>query len=321
LAATSDATFSGLSPDYIYTSTDGGATWTQQTEAGIRNWGGSASSADGSKLLEGDNSSPLGYVYTATLSPTLTTSAAASLSATGATLNGSIDDVGNGSSTVRGFVYGTGTSYGATITESGTFLTGSFIAVISSLTCNTAYHFDAYATNGYLGYGNDQTFTTSACSTPPPAPAVVSSGGGWSGGCSTYPQGGMPSWGVVPCTPTNPSQGQAVSPVGIQPSPAATSSPPNVQSQGSTARLGGITLSKNYQLWDTGEDILALQKFFNTHGFIIATTGPGSPENETLIFGTHTYQALIKFQTANNLPATGYLGPLTRAALGSSTSQ
>ena len=44
-------------------------------------------------------------------------------------------------------------------------------------------------------------------------------------------------------------------------------------------------------------------------------SGPGSPENETSIFGTHTYQGLLKFQVAHNLPATGYLGPFTRSAL------
>ena len=82
---------------------------------------------------------------------------------------------------------------------------------------------------------------------------------------------------------------------------------------------GGITLSKNYQLWDKGEDIRTLQKFFNTHGFIIASSGPGSPGDETTFFGTKTYQALKKFQKANNLPATGYLGPLTRAALANTT--
>ena len=127
-------------PDYIYASIDGGATWTQQTDAGARLWGGIASSADGSKLLAGDISSPAGYVYTATLSPTLTTSAASSISTTGATLNGSITDVGNGTSTTEGFVYGTDTTYGATTTQSGSFGTGSFTTDISSLVCNITYH-------------------------------------------------------------------------------------------------------------------------------------------------------------------------------------
>ena len=161
---------------------------------------------------------------------------------------------------------------------------------------------------------------TGVISTPPtPPPTLAPSGGGWSGGCSTYPQGELPSWGVIPCTPTNPSQGPAVLP-GTPASPTPTSSPPSIQAQGSTTENGaGITLPKNHQMWDQGDDIRILQKFFNTHGFIIAVQGPGSPGNETSIFGSKTYQALIKFQKANNLPPTGYFGPLTRALINSKT--
>jgi photosystem II stability/assembly factor-like uncharacterized protein len=36
---------------YIYTSTDSGVTWTQQTGSGSRNWSNVASSADGNKLV------------------------------------------------------------------------------------------------------------------------------------------------------------------------------------------------------------------------------------------------------------------------------
>ena len=100
--------------------------------------------------------------------------AASSLGATSATLNGSIGDIGNG--TTRGFVYGTNTSYGATTTESGSFVTGSFAAGASSLTCNTAYHFAAYATNGYLSYGGDNTLTTSARPTSGGGGMIVGSG-------------------------------------------------------------------------------------------------------------------------------------------------
>jgi Putative peptidoglycan binding domain len=72
----------------------------------------------------------------------------------------------------------------------------------------------------------------------------------------------------------------------------------------------------NRQLWDEGPDILALQRLLNTHGFPLVSTGWGSPGYETDTFGLYTYAALVKFQQAHNLPATGYLGPLTRAALG-----
>ena len=317
-ASACDATCATNNDGAIWTSDDGGATWIEQTNTGGRYWYGITSSADGTKLAAvaeaNITSSNFDYLYTATLSPSLTTSAASPISTAGATLNGSIDTIGNDNPTTRGYVYGADTSYGATTTESGTFGTGSFTADIASLVCNTAYHFAPYATNGYLGYGTDDTFTTSACPTPSPAPAVLS-GGGWSGGCSTYPQGELSSWGVVPCTPTNPSQGPAVSPVRLQSSATPTSSPPSVQSPASTSATQGITLPKNHQLWDMGPDILLLQQFLNAHGYILTLTGSGSPGKETNIFGPGTYQALIKYQRAHNLPPTGYLGPLTRAAL------
>lgn len=54
--------------------------------------------------------------------------------------------------------------------------------------------------------------------TPPPvvspqsSPTNPTSGGGWAGGCSTYPKEILPPWGVVPCVPTSPTQGPAVTP-------------------------------------------------------------------------------------------------------------
>lgn len=46
---------------YLWTSTDSGATWTQQTNAGQRPWFGVASSADGTILLAGVYNN--GYLY------------------------------------------------------------------------------------------------------------------------------------------------------------------------------------------------------------------------------------------------------------------
>ena len=63
----------------------------------------------------------------------------------------------------------------------------------------------------------------------------------------------------------------------------------------------------------SGNDVLALQQFLNNHGFVIVATGPGSPGYEVIYFGLKTKAALIKFQAANGLPATGYFGPMTRA--------
>ena len=74
---------------------------------------------------------------------------------------------------------------------------------------------------------------------------------------------------------------------------------------------------KNHQLYDRGEDIRSLQEFLNTHGFIIAQSGSGSPGDETSIFGLLTYRTLREFQAAHGLPSTGFFGPLTRGVINS----
>jgi peptidoglycan hydrolase-like protein with peptidoglycan-binding domain len=75
------------------------------------------------------------------------------------------------------------------------------------------------------------------------------------------------------------------------------------------------TFLTNHQLYDRSEDIRSLQEILNAQGFVVAKNGPGSIGDETSIFGPHTYRALINFQSAHGLPATGYFGPLTRAMI------
>ena len=73
------------------------------------------------------------------------------------------------------------------------------------------------------------------------------------------------------------------------------------------------TFTRNLALGSTGEDVRALQKYLNSHGFPVASSGPGSPGNETLRFGGATRAALIQFQVANGIsPASGYFGVITR---------
>ncbi|MDD4804170.1 MAG: metallophosphoesterase [Candidatus Pacebacteria bacterium] len=65
----------------------------------------------------------------------------------------------------------------------------------------------------------------------------------------------------------------------------------------------------------SGEDVLQLQKFLNSIGYIIAVTGPGSVGNESMYFGNLTKQALSRWQLANGLPNTGYFGPMSRGKI------
>jgi hypothetical protein len=138
-----------------------------------------------------------------------------------------------------------------------------------------------------------------------------------------------PAAAEVPATPLPPQLALGLRPMASQPNGSDTApepapsqsptlivgSPPIAAQPPPSASSTPLLFSVNRQLWDEGPDILALQQFLNAQGFTVATTGPGSPGNETDFFGMKTYQALVKFQAANDLPPTGHLGPLTRAAL------
>ena len=66
---------------------------------------------------------------------------------------------------------------------------------------------------------------------------------------------------------------------------------------------------------DINSKIIKLQIYLNTHGFPVASTGPGSLGHETSFFGPATVLAVKAFQRARHIEPTGNLGPLTRAAL------
>jgi hypothetical protein len=78
------------------------------------------------------------------------------------------------------------------------------------------------------------------------------------------------------------------------------------------------SFSYDLTLHQTDPEVKTLQQFLNAHGFTIASTGPGSSGNETTLFGIKTYQALEKYQKSIGLPATGWFGPMTRAAMAGS---
>jgi len=78
------------------------------------------------------------------------------------------------------------------------------------------------------------------------------------------------------------------------------------------------TLTRNLSVGMTGEDVRTLQKILNARGYQVALSGAGSFGYESTYFGPATKAAVIRFQVARSItPAVGYVGPITRTALGS----
>jgi hypothetical protein len=75
------------------------------------------------------------------------------------------------------------------------------------------------------------------------------------------------------------------------------------------------TFTRNLSYKMTGTDVKQLQQFLNTHGFILSTSGAGSPGKETTLFGLLTYKSLKAYQKSVGLPSTGYFGVMTRGVV------
>jgi hypothetical protein len=109
------------------------------------------------------------------------------------------------------------------------------------------------------------------------------------------------------------------------PIPAGTTTSSSTGVSGTTAGRGTtppsvspahFNFTRDLRLGSKGSDVIALQKYLNAHGFTLANYGPGSPGNETRLFGRATQYQLKQFQIANGItPALGYYGPKTRAAI------
>jgi len=74
-------------------------------------------------------------------------------------------------------------------------------------------------------------------------------------------------------------------------------------------------ISRDLGVGSVGEDVRSLQQFLNNNGYTLALVGPGSPGNETSIFGSRTQAALARFQAARGIGATGYLDSNSRSIL------
>ncbi|OGC87682.1 hypothetical protein A3D70_01230 [Candidatus Adlerbacteria bacterium RIFCSPHIGHO2_02_FULL_54_18] len=154
------------------------------------------------------------------------------------------------------------------------------------------------------------------------SPSLIGGGGG--GGGSSAPSTPASTPASTP-TPSNPVSGLSsvqveaiLSLLASFDADAATIANVRAALYGQASTGTGSSVSafvRNLELGMSGADVKALQVYLNTHGYVVSSSGPGSPGNETSKFGGATKAALIKFQKAMGItPAVGYFGPKTRAA-------
>lgn len=93
--------------------------------------------------------------------------------------------------------------------------------------------------------------------------------------------------------------------------------------QGGTPGAGVVcSFTSDLTIGSEGADVKCLQQYLNAAGFTVATSGAGSPGNETEYFGPRTQQAVAAWQAANGVtPSVGYFGPISRAKYSSLLSQ
>jgi len=120
-------------------------------------------------VTDGTTPATQNFSITVIAEPSVTTGSASGLTATGATLGGTVSS--NGAASTVTFEYGLTSSYGSTATAAESPLASSASAAsvsasVTGLTCGTTYHYRVKAVNSVnTTYGSDATFSTGSCQT------------------------------------------------------------------------------------------------------------------------------------------------------------
>lgn len=133
-----------------------------------------------------------------------------------------------------------------------------------------------------------------------------------------------PVWGVMPSSPLSPSPANVIQTISQSTIPVAQNLPQTTTPLTSalpTVPVISTHFDQNLSYGLSAEDVRLLQQFLNSHGFLVASQGPGSLGSESAFFGQATRNAVIRFQEyykADILSpfglnaGTGYVGSGTR---------
>ena len=170
--------------------------------------------------------------------------------------------------------------------------------VITGLTNGSSYAFVVYAVNAV-----GSSSPSAVSNTVTPASGVIPAVTVTAPSTNSYSSGSISS-----------SQLAAI----LAPSPAATAYLNSLNHVATPVSIPSpaYTFARDLSFGSSGIDVKKLQQYLNTHGFIVAQTGVGSLGHETSNFGPLTKRALIDFQKAHGISATGTFGPITRGVVG-----
>ena len=185
------------------------------------------------------------------LPPVVVTDAADTVTTSSANLNGDITSLSTGGyATLVGFNYNTVPTTTTTADPSVSassmygFGVGPFSIGLASLTCNTTYHFRAWATNsGGTAYGADMTFTTNAC--PATIPTVTTTSSSAITMTTATINGNLTSLGGDPSATTGFNYGTSTSYGSTATGPTLTATGPF------SANLTGLTCHTTYHFQAT----------------------------------------------------------------------
>ena len=253
------------------------ADWTP-TDSGQRGWQPITSSSDGTKLAAAVAG---GFIYTSTDSGATWTAQSGSGSRSWPSITSSSDGTKLAAGDAGGFIY-TSTDSGATWTQQSGPGSRSWYSITSS---SNGTKLTASAWNGFI-------YTFAPDTTPPTINNLLTS-------LKDLISKGSDKETIQTFVDKLKVEFDALFKL-ID----STSTTPN-------------TFTKDLELNSVDEEVRTLQKFLNTKGYTVSTSGPGSIGNETNTFGPATKSALIKFQIANNItPSVGYFGSVTRGVVG-----